>query len=347
MTTTDEFLEEHKLIYQCDNVPGISREGNAGAFRYVNHKGETIKDEKTLLRIKKLVIPPAWTGVWISSKTNAHLQATGTDSAGRKQYKYHPLWSTKRNETKFSRLLELGKSLTKFRRTLKKDLRRRRMDMRKVMAIAVSFMEKTNIRVGNSAYRKTYGTYGLSTLRDRHVKIENSRIRLSYKGKKGIYHDVSVTDRMLSRLVKKCRDIPGQELFQYLDDEGNRHPIDSGMINSYIRELSGSDFTAKDLRTWAGTVEALIALSNVEPGETKKAMKENLIDILDVVSKKLGNTRAVCKKYYVYPSLLEAFESGSLDKSVSKLRKMAKSEASVVRKQAEKLLLSFLKTCQC
>lgn len=344
MRPIDDFLDKYKLIYQCDSEPGISRKGKPGSFFYIDHKGIRISNLNTLDRIKKLVIPPAWKDVWISTKKNAHLQATGIDGAGRKQYKYHSLWSEKRNDTKFHNLYELGRGMSVFRKRLDKDLRRPKLDMEKVLAIAVSFMLQTNIRVGNEAYEKAYGTYGLSTLRDRHIVVEGARLKLSYKGKKGIFHKVELSDRRLSRLVRKCRDIPGQELFQYYENDGSRKSIDSGMVNDYIRNLSNKDFTAKDLRTWAGTLEALKALSDIEDGSDKK---KAILSVLDLVSNKLGNTRVVCRKYYVYPELIKAYELGELDKQIKELRKanMLAPEKQLLK--VEKKLIAFLKSRTC
>lgn len=344
MTETEQLLEENHLIYVSDTHPGIRREKRRNGFIYLNSRGAEVTDEKTLDRIKKLVIPPAWENVWIAGKSNAHLQATGIDQAGRKQYKYHLRWSQMRNENKFSRLLEFGRKLPEFRRNLLKDLRRRELDQRKVLAIAVNFMQKTLIRVGNEAYKQLYGSYGLSTLRDKHVKIDGSRMMLCFRGKKGIMHQIKLTDRNLVRLVKKCRDIPGQELFQYYTPEGERCSIDSGMVNTYIKEITGCDFTAKDFRTWSGTLEALRVYSEYEYPESETKRKKITIAVLDTVSARLGNTRSVCKKYYVYPALVNAYEEGALLPFLKKVKKNALIAPDSGLNEDEKVLLSFLKS---
>lgn len=343
MTETEQLLEENNLVYVSDTSPGITRKAARDGFVFLNRRGEEISDERTLARIKRLVLPPAWQNVWIAEKANAHLQATGIDQAGRKQYRYHSSWSELRNENKFYRLLEFGRKLPEFRRNLQRDLRRRSLDQRKVLAIAVNFMQKTLIRVGNESYKQLYGSYGLSTLRDRHVKIEGSRMKLCFRGKKGVMHEMNLTDRNLSKLVKKCRDIPGQELFQYYTPDGERCPIDSGMINSYIKEITGCDFTAKDFRTWSGTMEALRSYSEYEFPQSETKRKKITVAVLDSVSSKLGNTRSVCKKYYVFPALMEAYENGSLLPFLKKVKKNGLLAPETGLNADEKVLLSFLK----
>ena len=346
MTDTELLLEENGLVYLTDSVPGISRQRGEEGFVYYNKKGEQISDPKTLDRIKKLVLPPAWTNVWIAPKANAHLQATGTDQAGRKQYRYHNDWAKSRNQNKFHRLTEFGKRLPQFRRNLQKDLKRREYDDRKVLAISVSLMEKTLIRVGNESYKQLYGSYGLSTLRDKHVKIQGSNVKLSFRGKKGVLHEISLSDRSLARLIKKCRDIPGQELFQYYIPGGERRSIDSGMINRYIKEITSCDFTAKDFRTWFGTLEALRSYSQFEYAETESKRKKISTAMLDEVASKLGNTRAVCKKYYVFPALMEAYEAGNLFRYLNKVKNSPTDTLETGLSPDEKVLLSFLKAEQ-
>lgn len=344
MTETEQLLEDSDLVYVSDTSPGITREITPSGFIYLNRHGKEITDVKTLSRIKKLVIPPAWTNVWIAEKSNAHLQATGIDQAGRKQYRYHNEWSKLRNENKFYRLLEFGKKLADFRKNLKKDLRRKSLDQRKVLAISVYFMQKTLIRVGNETYKQLYGSYGLSTLRDKHVKIDGSKIKLSFRGKKGVMHDIFLNDKILSRLVKKCRDIPGQELFQYYTADGEKCSIDSGMVNRYIKEITDCDFTAKDFRTWSGTLEALRCYAEYEYPESETKRKKITVAVLDAVSSKLGNTRSVCKKYYVFPALVEAYENGTLLPYLKKVKNQTLPVADAGLNADEKVLLSFLKT---
>lgn len=290
----EDLLNEAGLIYMPDTESGISRVKKNNTFQYLDKKSVLVTNEKILERIKKLAIPPAWTNVWIASKANAHLQATGIDQAGRKQYRYHTEWSRSRNETKYFRLLEFGEKLPEFRKNIIKDLRRKEMDERKVLAISVNMMQKTLIRVGNESYKQLYGSYGLTTLRDKHIKIEGDTMKLSFKGKKGIYHEIKLTDKGLARLVKKCRDIPGQELFQYYTPGGERRSIDSGKINRYIKDVTCCDFTAKDFRTWSGTLEVLRQLASYEFPDNEVKRKKIIVAALD----------EVCRQAWKHPCYL-------------------------------------------
>ncbi|GAB3991698.1 hypothetical protein GCM10028807_22440 [Spirosoma daeguense] len=330
-----------RLIYSNDTTPGISRQANGATFSYVDTKGNKIHDDETLNRIRGLALPPAWQNVWISSKANSHLQATGIDTKNRKQYRYHPKWNAIRSETKFFRMAAFGKALPLLRKQLHKDLNQRSLSRNKVIAIALSVMEQTLIRIGNAAYEKDYGSYGLTTLKDRHVKLNGQELRFSFKGKKGIYHDIALHDRRLAKLVKACRDIPGKELFQYFDENGERHPIDSGMVNDYLHETMGSDFSAKDFRTWAGTVNALRLLVELEPCESEKQSKKNVNTVLDQVAHQLGNTRTVCRKHYVHPQLLEAYECHDLNPYIQRSNRYRKTSPHGLD-GVEKLLLTFL-----
>jgi DNA topoisomerase-1 len=343
MTPHQETLEETGLIYSSDALPEISRKKSGKNFVYLNKNGEKIVEEKILNRVAKLVLPPAWTNVWISEKRNAHLQATGIDAAGRKQYRYHDDWATNRNETKYYRLLEFGRKLPDFRKNILKDLRRKELDERKVLAISVNMMQKTLIRVGNESYKQLYGTFGLTTLRDKHVKINGSNIKLGFKGKKGVYHEINLSDRNLAKLVKKCKDIPGQELFQYYTPDGERKSIDSGKVNNYIKEISCCDFTAKDFRTWAGTMHTMKHLAEFEHTDNASLRKKIIVAAIDQVAAKLGNTRAICKKSYVFPALLEEYENGSLQPYLKNLSKSSNFTGEKGLNHDEKVLLSFLK----
>ncbi|MCZ2083960.1 MAG: DNA topoisomerase IB [Flavobacteriales bacterium] len=239
------------LIYTNDSEnQGIARKKSGKSFSYFSGK-QKIKDKEEILRINQLAIPPAWENVWICALQNGHLQATGLDAKKRKQYRYHPVWNALRNHTKFYRMLQFGEVLPDIRLQLEQDLAHRSLDKRKVLALVVSLMERTNIRIGNNIYEKLYGSFGLTTLKDKHVDIKGQKIKFSFKGKKGIYHDIDLKNAKLAKAVKSCRDIPGKELFQFYDDEVKRHPIESGMVNDYIKEISGEDFTAKDFRTWS------------------------------------------------------------------------------------------------
>lgn len=346
MTSALEELKESGLIYLNDSQPGIYRKGKPGKFYYVDKDSNRITDAAQLDRIKALVLPPAWTNVWIAAKKMAHLQATGIDVAGRKQYRYHNEWTSRRSDSKYFRLLEFGKVLPQARRTIAKDLRRKELDERKVLAICVQLMQKTLIRIGNEAYKQLYGSYGLSTLKDKHVKINGHKMMLSFIGKKGVRHEVILTDKTLTRLVKKCRDIPGQDLFQFYVNGTEHRPIDSGRINNYIKEITGGDFTAKDFRTWGGTLEALrqFALCQDNTGDNK-SKKKVIVEVLDCVASKLGNTRAVCKSSYVYPLLLQAFEDDQLGKY---LKKVSNDQSNTIKalENDEKVLMQFLKAAQ-
>lgn len=344
MVQTLEEIKESGLVFVTDSQSGIYRKGKPGSFYYTDQEGKQVKDAAQLDRIKSLVLPPAWTNVWIAPKRNAHLQATGIDAAGRKQYRYHQEWTSRRSDSKYFRLLEFGKVLPMARKQITKDLRRKEFDERKVLAICVQLMQKTLIRIGNESYKQLYGSYGLSTLKDKHVKINGNGMKLSFVGKKGVKQEVSLNDKSLGRLIKKCRDIPGQELFQYYTNENEHRPIDSGRINNYIKEITGSDFTAKDFRTWGGTLEALrqLAICNVN-GDVDKTAKKVIVEVLDCVASKLGNTRAVCKSSYVYPLLLETFEQGELDKYLKKINTQQTNTIAALEND-ERVLMNFLKT---
>ena len=300
------------LMYVSDSLPGITRVRKGKGWSYIFADGTKCKEESILKRIRGLVLPPAWRNVWICPYDNGHLQATGYDKLNRKQYKYHVDWSKVRSQTKYFRLLQFGSMLPKIREAIEKDLRKQGLCQRKVLAIVVKLMERTFIRIGNSSYEKLYGSYGLTTLRDKHVEIKGSIIRFEFKGKKGVYQSIELRNKRLANLVKKCREIPGQELFQYYDDNGKRHSIDSGMVNNYLREITGCDFTAKDFRTWAGSLCALRAFREIGPSTCATHAKRNIVRVVDSVSEQLGNTRSICKKYYIHPSLLTAYEEGCL-----------------------------------
>ena len=301
------------LRYVSDTTPGIRRIRKGKTFAY-ELDGKPVKEEETLSRIQALVLPPAWEDVWICKDGTGHLQATGIDTRGRKQYRYHPAWSALRSHTKFSHLYELGKALPAIRDGIDRDLAKPGLPEEKVLAALASIMQQTGIRIGNSAYEKLYGSFGLSTLKDRHVRISGSELKFSFRGKKGVAQQLSLKSRRLANIVKKCRDIPGAELFQYVDSEGGTHAVDSGRLNAYIKDISGGDFTAKDFRTWTGTLTALQAFREIGCSVSSDAeVKRNIITALDVVSKYLGNTRVVCRKYYVHPAILELYTCNALE----------------------------------
>jgi DNA topoisomerase-1 len=306
------------LVYVADSRPGITRRKKGKGFTYLFGR-KTVKDPGVLRRIRGLVIPPAWTGVWICADPNGHIQATGLDARHRKQYRYHPQWNALRNETKFHRLYEFGKALPALREKIDTDFRSHELTREKVLATVLSLMERTYIRVGSNEYEKANGSYGLTTMKNRHVTISGDTVHFSFTGKKGIHHDIALHNKRLARAVSQCREIPGRELFQYYDQEGGRHPIDSGMVNQYIHEAMGTDFTAKDLRTWAGSLHALRAFRCIGEASGVTECKKNIVAVLDTVSKQLGNSRAVCRKYYIHPGLIRLYEENKLVKYIDEL----------------------------
>jgi len=330
------------LVYVNDKDAGILRKKKGAGFAY--YEGDhLVTNEETLLRIKRLAIPPAWTNVWICKKANGHIQATGYDVKGRKQYRYHPQWEVLRNETKFHRLYEFGKVLPLIRLKVEEDLSQKELAEEKVLATVVSIMERTFIRIGNDDYEKLYGSYGLTTLKDKHVKVNGSTVHFSFKGKKGIYHNITLRNRKLAKLVQMCRDIPGKELFQYIGTDGERRSIDSGMVNRYIKEASGGDFTAKDFRTWAGTLYILQTFCSMENPGCEADCKKNIVAALDEVSHKLGNTRSVCKKYYVHPGIIRLYEEQSLEKYFKELDNIEKDDNLSGLTSEERMLMRILK----
>ncbi|MEO6722168.1 MAG: DNA topoisomerase IB [Ferruginibacter sp.] len=306
------------LVYVNDKDPGIARVKQDGGFQYL-HAGKPVIDPGEVERIQKLAIPPAWEKVWICIKENGHIQATGFDVRQRKQYRYHSLWNLLRNETKFHKLLEFAKVIPALRLQVEKDLSLKELCDRKVIAAVISLMERTYIRIGNVEYEKMNGSHGLTTMHDKHVKIEGEKISFSFNGKKSIHHDISLKNKKLAKVVQQCKDIPGKELFQYYDKDKQRRSIDSGMVNAYIKEVTGDVFTAKDFRTWAGCLHLLMAFKNMDIALNVTACKRNINQALDYVSTHLGNTRTVCKKYYVHPGLIRLYEENKLSKYLQEL----------------------------
>lgn len=298
------------LRYVTDAKPGIRRKRAGSGFRYETPDGKVVRDEATLARIRALVIPPAWTDVWICPTANGHLQATGRDAKGRKQHRYHARWRAVRDESKYDRLTRFARALPAVRRRVARDLARSGMTEGRVLAMVVRLLQETYIRIGNEEYARSNGSYGLTTLTDDHVQIRGARIRFTFRGKSGKDHDIEVNDPRLARLVKKSRDLPGEELFQYVDDDGEPHPIDSAQVNAYIREVAGDEFTAKDFRTWAGTLLAARALElEAKEGKGEPLTKAAISRAVKRVSGDLGNTPAVCRKCYIHPVVIEAFSS--------------------------------------
>ena len=300
------------LRHVTDARPGIRRKGAGRGFRYIGLDGKPIRDRDEIRRIKALVIPPAWTDVWICPKPNGHILATGRDAKGRKQYRYHPRYRKIRDETKFDRMLAFSEVLPSIRVRVERDLLQDGLPREKVLATVVRLLEKTLIRIGSDAYAKENRSFGLTTLRRRHVAVSGSKLTFEFTGKSGVEHSVKITDRRLATIVQHCQTLPGQELFQYLDEDGKRQDVDSGDINSYLREITGQDFTAKDFRTWAGTMYAATALRTMGPAETQRETQVNIVCAIDLVAVRLGNTREVCRKYYVHPRVIEAYQQGTV-----------------------------------
>lgn len=301
------------LSYVTDANEGILRRVKDNGFEYY-FRNKKICNQKKLDRIKKLTIPPAWTKVWICPYENGHLQATGFDARSRKQYRYHSRWIQLRGMTKFHRLLEFGRALPEIRKMLQKDLRLQGLPFRKVLAALVSLMEETNIRIGSALYERLYGSYGLVTLKDKHVKLKGGTIRFIFTGKKGVSHDISIRNKKLATIITRCKEIPGKHLFQYYDDQDVIQGIHSGDINEYIREISGTDFSSKDFRTWAGSVGFIREFIEMMTGQEDHPGKKELVSIIDRVARNLGNTRSVCRKYYIHPRVTKYFENGRLEK---------------------------------
>lgn len=300
------------LRYVTDSKPGIRRELAAGRFRYVSAAGRPVRDSSTLARIKSLVIPPAWSEVWICADPNGHIQVTGRDARGRKQYRYHPLWRQVRDETKYEHLIAFGKALPSIRARVERDLALPGLPREKVLATIVRLLETTLMRVGNEEYARSNGSFGLTTLRDKHVRIAGARLQFEFRGKSGVRHCIELSDRRLAGIVRRCRDLPGYELFQYLDNEGNRRTVDSQDVNEYLRTISGQDYTAKDFRTWAGTLLAALALREFEKFDSQAQAKRNVVRAIEAVAARLGNTPAICRKCYIHPVVVDAYLEGSM-----------------------------------
>jgi DNA topoisomerase I len=303
------------LRYVTDAKPGITRKKRGKNFQYFDSEGKRITDEETLRRIKSLAIPPAWTDVWICPLANGHLQATGRDARKRKQSRYHPRWRQVRDETKYERMKLFGEALPNIREQVERDLALPGLPREKVLATIVRLLETTFIRIGNEEYARENHSYGLTTLRDKHVDVEGAKIHFKFKGKSGKLHSIDLQDRHLARIVKKCQDLPGYELFQYLDEEGNQHTVDASDVNEYLRAITDEAFTAKDFRTWAGTVLACALLRQFESCETQTQAKKNVVQAIASVAEQLGNTPSVCRKCYVHPQVIESYMDGAMMKA--------------------------------
>ena len=299
------------LRYVGDAAPGIARIAAGDGFRYIGADGKAIADDATLARIKALAIPPAWTDVWICKQANGHLQATGRDVKKRKQYRYHATWRSLRDEVKYERMISFGNALPAIRRQVDADLRRPGLPREKVLATVVYLLQATMMRIGNEEYARTNKSFGLTTLRDRHVRIDGKAVEFRFRGKSGVYHNVKVEDKRVAKIIARIRDLPGQELFHYEDDEVNAHTVDSSDVNDYLREISGEDYTAKDFRTWSGTVLAALALQEFEKFDSETQAKKNIVRAIESVAEKLGNTPSICRKCYVHPAVIDAYLEGA------------------------------------
>ncbi len=331
------------LHYLRNDAPGITREQAGEGWNYRRPDGTSVRDLPTLQRIKALAIPPAWTGVWISPDARSHLQATGRDAKGRKQYRYHAEWRATRDENKYSRMVAFGEALPKIRARVDHDLRLHGLPHDKVLATVVRLLETTLIRVGNEEYARENQHYGLTTLQNEHVDVAHNEIRFHFTGKSGVEHSIGLKDPRLARIVGKLRDLPGHELFQYVDEHGKRRAVGSADVNAYLHEITGEHFTAKDFRTWAGTVLAAFALQEFEAFDSQTQAKKNVVHAIEQVAERLGNTPSVCRKCYVHPSVIDAYLDGTMCDAL-----IAKTEAELTGdlaalKPEEAAVLAFLR----
>ncbi len=298
------------LKYASDERPGITRERRGKGFVFRGPKGQLIRDARTLARVRALVLPPAWTNVWISTDPRAHLQATGRDAAGRKQYRYHPHWVAERDSNKYDRMLAFAEVLPVIRRRTRRDMMGPACCRPRVLATVVELLGKTYIRIGNEEYARKHRSHGLTTLLDRHVTIRGRRLKFAFRGKSGVFQAIEIEDPRLAKAVQQCQDLPGQTLFQYRDEQRRVRSLSSTDINRHLRDVTGGQFTAKDFRTWAGTVRAAEALDAMKPPSSKTARNKAIVEAVDGVAEALGNTRAVCRKCYIHPTVLDAYLSG-------------------------------------
>lgn len=334
-----ESAEEAGLRYVTDASPGIRRRRAGRGYSYIGPDGKRIANREQVAWIRSLAIPPAWTDVWICTSQRGHLQATGRDKRGRKQYRYHPDWRAVRDDAKYGRMIAFGQALPAIRRQVDADLRRHGLPRERVLAAVVRLLEKTRLRVGNEEYARDNRSYGLTTLRDRHAEVGSSRIRFRFRSKGGKISDVELSDARLARIVARCQDLPGQELFAYLDEDGEVHPIGSSDVNDYLREITGEDVTAKDFRTWSGTVLAAWALQEFEAVDSQAKAKRNVVRAVEEVAEWLGNTPAVSRKSYVHPAVIDAYLDGDVVRAARKtadqtlrndLRRLSPQEAAVL-----------------
>jgi DNA topoisomerase-1 len=326
-----------------DDSPGIIRKSKGDGFAYYDPNGRIVKNSLELKRIRSLAIPPAWKEVWISTRSNGHLQATGLDAKGRKQYKYHPDWRTIRDEAKYERVMSFARTLPRIRARVADDLKLTGLCREKVLATVVKFLEISLIRIGNDEYAQANGSFGLTTMRNRHVEVEGSTVTFAFRGKSGKKHKIAVSDRRLANIVRKCQDLPGQRLFEYTNSDGQIAEVCSEDVNEYIHAISGQPFTAKDFRTWAGTVLAAIALSQMEEVDSKAAAKKNVITAVEAVARMLGNTAAICRKCYIHPAIITRYMDGKLARTLRLKADSAISDHLHELKPEEAAVLSLLR----
>ncbi|HEY8608524.1 MAG TPA: DNA topoisomerase IB [Noviherbaspirillum sp.] len=334
------------LRYVGDGVAGITREPEKEGFRYSGPDGKPIRDEAVLARIKALAIPPAWTEVWICPWENGHLQATGRDARGRKQYRYHSHWRRVRDEVKYGRMINFGKALPMIRQRVDEALKLPGLPREKVLATIVYLLQATMMRIGNQEYARQNKSFGLTTLRDRHVRIDGKEVEFRFRGKSGVQHAIRVDDPRLAKIIRRTRDLPGQELFQYIDDDGEQRSVDSSDVNEYLRSITGEDYTAKDFRTWSGTLLAALALQEYEKFDSAAQAKKNVVRAIESVAERLGNTPSICRKCYVHPAVIESYLDGTMlqalqqrtrEEMENELHALGPEEAAVVALLQERL----------
>lgn len=342
-------LREHReaarragLAYVTDAFEGIRRRRVGRGWAFYGPAGALIQDAAERRRILKLAIPPAWTDVWICPDPAGHIQVTARDARGRKQYRYHPDYRAARDHSKFRRILEFSERLPAIRERVERDLRAPELSRRQLLATVVRLLDRTLVRVGNDEYARTNNSYGLTTLRGHHVTVEGDDLRFSFRGKSGVRHTITLSDRRLARIIQRCQDLPGQELFQYLDADGHRQAVSSGDVNEYLRAIAGPGITAKDFRTWAGTMLAARELRDVGPAASRREADRNIVAALDSVAERLGNTRAVCRQYYVHPGVLQAYLAGRVARQPAPLPAPGRGRTTAALRREEIVVLEFL-----
>jgi DNA topoisomerase-1 len=337
LKTARKAARRASLTYVNDTEPGIRRRRAGSGFSYTQPGGKAVAAKRTLERIKALGIPPAWTDVWISTDVDGHIQATGRDQRGRKQYRYHARWSERRDEVKYSSLADFARLLPKLRERVDADLRRRELPRERVVASIVWLLDNTMIRVGNAVYARDNKSFGLTTLKTRHVEVEGAKLRFAFKGKSGKEWKIRLVDRRMARILRSIQDLPGQPLFQYIDEEGARRPVTSQDVNAYIREATGGEFSSKHFRTWGGTVRALSLFAQLPLPETKAAAARATNIVVDEVARHLGNTRAVCRKCYIHPQVLESWGAGRLAGELAEAKKLRRKRPGLDDEEAQVL----------